>query len=579
MPSRVRASMQVPETEKVKRWLSSPPFKSANLVNPRLLDSGTVNSSRNLIVRNEMLTYDQGWRRLEDAGTNPLPLGGDTTPFPGAGAGSPVVALSHYPDTMGATFEATLALTSNTAANGPGTIFYYDHGSATQWNEATDFDAVGFLTDSTHVYDHALYPNSYMTGALAPPKGSWIVTNGVRDVTNARVAHYPSSAGWGFYQSLLVPTGTPDLTPFGCRSVAVANERIYVLNTLEGALANRHKPQRLRWTSIGFPYINTTNWNDPGAGALDLTRFRGEGVKVLQIGTRLAVYFEDGVALLQWTGSRPPHTIAYESRQRGLLGTRAVVDIGGSIHFGVFTDGFWLFTEQGEWREFGAINEGGIKFRPFADYFFATRNKSYDYRVTVFYDSERRLIELHFANGATNVLNERWILDIQTEQAFKMDSVVSGLTEQYANCGAFTRNRDSSAMRLARGTNTGYVWENITTSLISTTALRDGVAPTWDYKTEYVDYGDPTSHHRLLATVLDLGVGGTSAVSYTVRSPEGNTFATTATPTGARQPLYFPTLGVTGHRHRHEFTGTHPTTLYSISHDITKISDALGRRL
>lgn len=575
MPSRVRASMQVPDDLKVKRWLSAPPFKSANLVNPRLLDSGTFSASRNLIIRNESLTYDQGWRRHEGI-INPLPLGGDTVPFPGAGNGSPIVALESFPDTMGGGYGSTLALTSNTAANGPGTIFYYN---AASWTEATDFDAVGFTTDDSHVYDHALYPNSYMTGALAPPKGSWIVTNGVRTPASARVAHYPSSAGWGFYQSLLVPTGTPDLTPFGCRSVAVANERVYVLNTLEGALANRRKPQRLRWTSIGFPYINTTNWNDPGAGALDLSRFRGEGVKVLQIGNKLAVYFEDGVALLQWTGSRPPHTIAFESRQRGLLGTRAVVDIGGGIHFGAFTDGFWLFTQDGEWREFGAVNEGGIKFRPFSDYFTNTRNKTYDYRVTTFYDSERRLIELHFASGSSTVLDERWILDIQTEQAFKMDSVVSGLTAQYSNCGIFGQNLARNANRLLRGSTTGYVWENILTSIATSTVLRDGVAPTWEYNTEYVDYGDPISHHRLLASVLDLGAGGTSAIAYTVRNAVGGTFTTSATPSGARQPLYFPTFGITGHRHRHEFSGTHPTTIYSISHDIVKISDAQGRLL
>lgn len=559
------------------RWVGYRPSLSPVLGNP-----GAFADMRNLIQRRGILTYDYGWVRYQDSApvAAALPLGGIGSLFPGGTTGNPVMLLDWFPDPSGSGAQALVAVTADNGTRN-GTLFYYPDGTPFNgpWTASVDLAATGIPTDETHVMDSCLYQTSYATGALANPRGTYFWTTGVRDTANCSLYFWPAAAV-GNYAIAPTPGTFPDLSGggnFSCRSLAATHERVYAFNTLEGTAANRRQPNRLRWTRPGWnTYVNTV-WSSTtglGAGYQDLTLCPGEGVCVREHGRNLTCYFEGGVVILAYTGQSRPHlSVQYVSHQRGLLGTRALIDIGGGVHFGAFTDGFWFLTSSGEWNEAGVENADGIRYRKFTDQFFATLSRANAYRIQMGFDSERRLVYITYPTSASGW--STWIYDIQLDEMYPMTATVSGLSTQRATSYAYAGHGiDNDNAIFVHGTGSGHVWAHD-----PQTSQRDGVAVDWSLTTHPLDYGDSFAIHSILYGWLDGDNHNVSsnAMAWQITEERLNTALLTVPKpytgsNGQRGAYRFP-FHVSGSGLVHTIGGDHPFSIYDIGHTVQRIGE------
>lgn len=566
----------VPDRDRTQLLTTERGFRGYRpLLNPAFSGLETAINMSGFIIRNGALTWDYGWTRYEDPApvAVALPLGGNTTAFPGGTAGNPVVLLDYFPDHIHSGNEATIAVTADSAAGGNGDVFYYPHSGAAQWARLTDTSAAGgFNTDSTHVWDSCFYPYSYLTGGGALPRGTMLITNGVRDSANARVIIYPGTAANDYVTAATPTTGIDDLSSagaFGCRSLASYAERVYAFNTLEGTNPNnRRNPQRLRWTRPGWTSYVSTIWarsTNLGAGYQDLLFAPGEGVAVRQIGRNLACYLSRGTVILRTTGQiRPAHSLVYSNSSRGLLGTKAVVDLGGGVHFGAFTDGFWFLTEDGQWNEAGIANEGGLRYRKFTDHFFAALYKPGAYRIQMGFDSDRRLVYITFPTGpSASNLWQTWVYDIDLDEMYPQVWEISGFSiEQDAYSYAFVdKGTTQSGRCLIHGTRSGHVWEHT-----PNTSTRDTQPLQYAYTTPYIA-PSPFSMTTVNEAWMDLvNHNASNGISWTAQSGDGSSSSSlTVTPAAStRRIMQRIPLHVSGSSLYHTFTGNHPLTIHAL---------------
>lgn len=581
MPSKLgQPGGQEPDKNRSRLIKMEGPFRGYRpSLNPAFAGLETAAGTSNLILRNGAWTWDYGWTKYHTLATNPLPLGGRTTAFPGGTSGNPITYLDYFYDHTGSGNEATIAMTAN-GTNGRGTLFIYQHTAVPNWVELTDSSAVGFLTDGTHISDAALYPWSYMTAIGDLPKGTWFVTNGVRDTTNCRVARYPNSVSTN-YITMATPTATPDLSnagPFGCASLCAYAERLYAFHTVEGTIpTNRRQPNRLRWTRPGWSTYASTVWQSDtnlGAGYQDLLFCPGEGVAVKQIGRSIACYLSKGVVILRVTGElRPVHSLVYASSARGLLGTKAVADLGGGVHFGAFEDGFWFLTETGEWHEAGIATEGGLRYRKFTDAFFAALYKPSAYRITLGYDRDRRLIYITFPSGGATTF-ATWIYDIDLDEMYPQDWDIAASTgtAQTARAFAFVdKGTTQAGSCLIHGGSNGFIWEHT-----PNTYLRNGVNVPWSYATPNIDFGLTTQWQNQESFWADVqGHGVATTLTYVLAGQGGvtQTRQAAAGTTGIRQVIRFPVTGG-GTSSSHSLSANHPVTLYGLAAQVQRVSEA-----
>lgn len=356
-------------------------------VNQEVLNQGAFQTCVGLVPSGERLAPNYGWIRYQNTDNpvvNPLPLGGVGHTF-GTDPGQPVMALARLRP-LASQSETVLAMTAHLSGT-DGTMFRFVPSTG-YWEEVTG--APNVTTTEDRVFSHTIYPfaTNWGSGRL----GIAVFTNGVG--TGGRVWMYPGALAT--YLELPVPAA---MATFQAQSVTTYNEALHFLNTSEGGV---HRPQRVRRTIQGWGTAVAANFTDPGSGAMDLIEFSGRGLKLLPLGNRLAAYFEDGVAILDRTDSvEVPYKRHYSSRRRGLLGPNCVIELNPRQHFGVFTDGFFIFDESENWSEVGIVEVGGVRVSKFGDFFLRTVNQNYRHRVSVGLDDRRDFVYISYPSTAS----------------------------------------------------------------------------------------------------------------------------------------------------------------------------------
>ncbi len=586
MPSRVAFGgvERVPETADVKKSLITGGWAGfISDTNNNLLGPGAALLVENLIPANESLTFDRGWSRYEEA-TKPVPLGGMAWGFPGTGTGNPILKLDYLPFNGAIYSEGLLAISVNANATN-GTLFWY--ATALGLWSIVGTATAGIPTGETNIIDSTFYPLA-VTGATRGP-GILIFTTGVEDPTNCGVWYTPDAGNqWAVFP---MPTATPNLTNFRAASVTNAHERVFFLNTYENGGSH---PQRLRWSTVGWSTVAAANFDTSkaGAGAADLNAFQRPGVKVLPIGQSLACYFEDGVALVRWTGNvTNPFTIASMDRRRGLLSANAACDIGNGTHFGVFDDGFFLFNENGQWQELGVTVANGTRIRKFTEQFFDTLDWRYRKTINVLYDRERRFVYINFSTGTGGIAsnNKTWIYEFETDRLWPQIFTIggaSGGTAEWPTAMCIARDKSALKMRVVHASRRGYVWEH--NGDTSDTGARDGTNTVWRYQTGYQSLGDPfvrktiTAHsisYQQLAAACTIAAesrdGRTNAIiDGTSVSKTQNTVEGGITTNGGEQGVMKLPVHGTAYSMQHRFSGTHPIRIHGFEQTYTKTGDS-----
>jgi hypothetical protein len=392
-------------------------------------------STTGLNADSEVLTWDYGWRRFQgNTSGHKLPLGNVSTPFPGTNNGSPILGLDLLP-ALGGSADENIAVTAK-ASGTNGTVFVL--GASGDWNAMTT-DNNSIASDATAFFDSTIYPD--YSGASR--QGACVFTTGI--LPSGGLFYYPSSAN--HYAQFTVaastlPDGTnprqPNLTNFQCAAVLASKERLLCLNTIENGVKY---PARLRYTTIGWTtptagYSSNPNiWGDPGSGILNFGQFFGVGLRLLEIGDRIVLYFEDGVSFLDRTGDfTNPYAGTYltKHRGRGLISAGAVCDVGGGVHFGAFTDGFFLLSQDGTWTELGtqvvssyqqtAAGQRPVHIRKWFDYFTVNLNQQYRSRIRCDYNEERRFVYFSWPDLASSGTNNRvWCVDIYHDRVWPVN--------------------------------------------------------------------------------------------------------------------------------------------------------------
>lgn len=233
----------------------------------------------------------------------------------------------------------------------------------------------------------------------------------------------------------------------GARSVTVFDSRAMYLNTLEnldpGASPFVNQPRRVRWSAIGHPFLLDPGYENStgtifgvGAGFMDLDEWEGEGVRIEVMGrTAVACYLDTGVAFLRRTG-RPEQAFEREiiSQDRGLLATRALVNIGQGIHFGIFTDGWFFLDESGQWREVGLAQTERQSVYKWKETFYEQLIRGQVHKLAVAYDPLRKMIQVAWCaadvptGGDADELNTVWYYDLTSDRVYE-----NTYTEDYAD--------------------------------------------------------------------------------------------------------------------------------------------------
>ena len=258
--------------------------------------------------------------------------------------------------------------------------------------------------------------NDQQSGNIDEP--CWIFTNDVDEVMVFPSSSAESIAGTHAYEPLVDETSSPDLDGgdgigFKCKSVETWNGRVYFFNTEENGT---RRQTRLRRTAKFTADPMTTL---VGSGFFDFREFIGEGLRIETLDEVLACYFSDGLAFMRPTGvpTSPdePQTISLE---RGLMGTHAVTPLGRNVHFGVFTDGWWLIDQSGRWQELGVVNIDGKTIPKWRQTFYDDIPADQRHRVYTYYDQPNNLIYVARPTSSNPDPQEVWIYDPTSDRVF-----------------------------------------------------------------------------------------------------------------------------------------------------------------
>jgi len=423
-------------------------------VDPNTTDGTTFGDLTNVLARahgedhGEVLGLPDGYRQIDSAR---LPLG-DTTPPAATADADPVVRLDQLsrvaptghatPGDLAGEFTLTpMAVTAGDGTtNASGNM--YRISAAGQWTAVVDSDSTssaralkagrdGRSPNSPSMPDSCTAPfgataraantaasnDDLQSGPIQEP--CWIFTNDVDEVMVFPAATSQTLLGTHDYEPLCDDTSSPSLDGggadgFKCKSVETWNGRVYFLNTSE---AGTRRQQRLRRTA------KFTADPDPtivGAGFYDFREFQGEGLRIEALGDVLAVYFSDGVAFMRATGvPTSPDEPQIISNERGLLSTHGVVSIGRNVHFGIFTDGWWLLDQSGRWQEVGVSNSNGKIIPKWRQTFYETIPSDQRHRIYCYYDQPNNLVYIAKPTLDEPDPEEVWIYDPTSDRVFK----------------------------------------------------------------------------------------------------------------------------------------------------------------
>lgn len=451
MPSGLAAA--APNTRAIKQALADtvsrttiairgPFFGYMPDVDPNVAPDGSATALSNVVARpksmghGEVLTLPDGYKKY---GADQLPLGaldGDLPAAPVSDATS-IVRLDQIarfaPTTHGSApgeftgefIQTAMAVTSGTGVAGSDTGNMYRFNASGDWVEVAPSAAGSFgltggrdgpasanisgMPDSCTAPFGAIARTAH-SGAINEP--CWILTNNVDEVMVFPTDSTSTVAGTHEYEPI---TDLAALDPFLARSAETWNGRVYYLNTSENG--TRYS-QRLR-RSAKFTADPTTAL--VGSGHYDFRKFQGAGLRIETLGSMLACYFQDGVALMQSTGNPLfPDEPFIVSTQRGLLSSHAMTPIDRSVHFGIFTDGWWLLDQSGRWQEVGIESINGVEVPKWRETFYERLDEARLHRIQTYYDSPSNLvyITVPVESTASDDIEEVWIFDPISNRVF-----------------------------------------------------------------------------------------------------------------------------------------------------------------
>ena len=327
----------------------------------------------------------------------------------------------------------TLAVTAGDGSSAGSGQLWRLIPSTNIWQELTHLSAsssaaltAGYPSDSvtSQLCDYAVVPfgatpRTDLT-ALTAGEPSIVFTNGLDNVMIYSVPDVsPGTSEKGHYQELTEIFGT-GANGFKAQSLEVWGDRLNFLNTHEGGT---HYRQRLRRTAIGNADPDPVN---DGGGAIDFRDFQGEGLRVEALGNVLACYFEDGVAFVRRTGeSDAPYVKQIITTDRGLLSTHSMCNLGGGVHFGLFTDGWFYLSESGKFQEIGLTDIEGIPTRKWTRTFFERLDIEQRSRIDCVYDPAQRGIWLTLPLDGNSENAECWFYDIQGNRLFTRSEAIT----------------------------------------------------------------------------------------------------------------------------------------------------------
>jgi hypothetical protein len=483
------------------------------------LTYGAFRDVRNLVVRQvdthgEFLMLDVGYAKIDSAR---LPLG--VGPLPAA-TGLPITMLGVFPRYSAGSKSDVLGMAAT--SGGPGVVASFSPVTG-QWaliahSGAVNSTAIAGSREFMHTF--TVFPFGTTTrkdnaGAAKPIAVPTYIFCNYADP----VYVYPNATAGTAYESLVIDTATGGtFFPFHARSCEAYDERATFLNTREG---NSYFERRLRWSPQGNCDIDP---NNVGAGYMDFTEFRRQGLRNLRLGDAMACYFEDGVALVRRTGIRvAPLQRQYVSHQRGLLGTHAVCQVGENSHFGIFNDGWFFLAPSGEWREAGVEEIDGVRVHKWRETFYRRLDIDKRNRIVCQYWPAERAVYVLVPTVGTSDNAEMWKYDIDANRVWirSVSSTMLGIFDRQLRTattyGALagrtygslvgTKYGDWAARfgldQMVHGTLGGLVM-----GYDQTLYTEDGVTPTYYWKSHELSHGDPSNFKtfdRLLAVYERLG--------------------------------------------------------------------------
>lgn len=477
-------------------------------------DAGAAALCSNVIDREGVLTHQNGFSRID---STRLPLG-DTTPPAIAADAEPVVGLFQGITNATQAYRR-YALTADTSGNGRGHFYElvsgvwthraFGGGGGTPGGEAYtgESDPGATLADFAHfgAGDYTVFSSGAKGRGLAA--GSYLY-------------RFPGVAAATDYE-LLPNVGVVTLD---ANSLLSSEERIHAFGTTENGT---YFPGRWAWTSKGAnaQFDRTVT----GAGFADLNEFGGEGLCVRNIGPKIALYLDTGVQFARRTGqATDPFAKDYAVYGRGLLGTHALCEVGENVHFGIFTDGWFLLNSAGQWEERGKAQRSGYK--KWHREFYGTLDWSNRKRIICQYDAVSRWIYIGFpqAGVAGNAPSTVWIYDLDLDTVWPApdyanmpnsfgtytEETVAGLrwsdiTTPWTGTPGSWASYESQVgtRRLIHGTELGLVMIHSPSVVV-----RDGILPTCSYRLKHLAGTRPDQFRKVDAAYVEYtslaGVGG-----------------------------------------------------------------------
>jgi len=285
------------------------------------------------------------------------------------------------------------------------------------------FDADAGTPDITTlravIMDSCVVPFGGTAQASQNKPGAVVITNNTDNV----IVWDPNSDSVGF-PGELTALDSGAITNFKGRACAVVAERILFFNTEESGTRN---PTRVTWGEIGSLSVDPS---PTGAGSIDLIEMKEPGMRIMPLGNLVACYSGDGVVLLRRTGiPLAPFAKDYRTNDRGLIGPRAITPLGRDAHFGIFTDGWFIFSSQGVWREVGLANLGGTTYHKWKDDFYSRLSRDSLDLVVIHYDHIRNQVRISWPETPATENTVTWVYDVRRDTVWPQDYIVSSFGE------------------------------------------------------------------------------------------------------------------------------------------------------
>ena len=472
-------------------WLRGPWPGYEPSVSSSEATQGSALDCAGLMDRDGFLTQQNGFAKLASA---TLPLGG-TSP-PDVGSEEPVVCIAEGRDSTTQAVQRYV-ITADTAGNGRGHFYELISGV---WTEQAFNNTSGGNAFTGDASDPAstLADSAHFTAANYTVFASGEQNNLLRFPGLTVADEYEQLAGLGA------------LTNLGANSICSAEERLLAFGTNEGST---YYPTRFRWTSKGAS--GSFDPTSTGAGFAEVAELGGEAAAIRPIGPKIALYTTTGGMLVRRTGiTTDAFAKDYQFPGRGLLSTHSVCDVGNGIHFGLFTDGWFMLRYDGVWEERGKVGSGSHKWRR---EFYGTLDWENRARIITRYDENDHIVYIAFPQAGTsgNGPSVVWLYDTISDTCWPapdwtkkpncfgtiieeasagytwatVPGTWSGGSGSWASFDSTTGQR-----RVHHGTADGYVYYHHP-ALVE----QDNVLPTYRYTTHYFSGEQPNKFRRVEA--------------------------------------------------------------------------------